>query len=127
LPGNEYRKESGMLIEVVKSKIHNVSVTEANLNYIGSISIDEDLMAAANIIENEKVQVVNINNGERLDTYVIKGKRGSGEICLNGAAARKVAVGDVIIIISYATLEFNEARSFKPNIVFPDTSTNKLI
>jgi aspartate 1-decarboxylase len=116
-----------MLIEVVKSKIHNVSVTEANLNYIGSISIDEDLMNAANIIENEKVQVVNINNGERLDTYVIKGKRGSGEICLNGAAARKVAVGDVIIIISYATLEFNEARSFKPNIVFPDTSTNKLI
>lgn len=127
MPGNEYRKESGMLIEVVKSKIHNVSVTEANLNYIGSISIDEDLMNAANIIENEKVQVVNINNGERLDTYVIKGKRGSGEICLNGAAARKVAVGDVIIIISYATLEFNEARSFKPNIVFPDTSTNKLI
>jgi aspartate 1-decarboxylase len=116
-----------MLIEVVKSKIHNVSVTEANLNYIGSITIDEDLMDAANIIENEKVQVVNINNGERLDTYVIKGERGSGNICLNGAAARKVVVGDVVIIISYASLEFNEARSFKPNIVFPDTNTNKLI
>ncbi len=120
-------ERSGMLIEVVKSKIHNASVTEANLNYIGSITIDEDLMDAANIIENEKVQVVNINNGERLDTYVIKGKRGSGSICLNGAAARKVVVGDVVIIISYATLEFNEARSFKPHIVFPDTNTNKLI
>jgi aspartate 1-decarboxylase len=120
-------KHIGMLIEVVKSKIHNVSVTEANLNYIGSITIDEDLMDAANIIENEKVQVVNINNGERLDTYVIKGKRGSGNICLNGAAARKVVVGDVVIIISYATIEFNDARSFKPNIVFPDTNTNKLI
>jgi len=116
-----------MLIEVVKSKIHNVSVTEANLNYIGSITIDEDLMDAANIIENEKVQVVNINNGERLDTYVIKGERGSGQICLNGPAARKVVVGDVIIIISYASFEFNEARSFKPRIVFPDTYTNKLI
>ena len=116
-----------MLIEVVKSKIHDVTVTEANLNYIGSITIDEDLMDAANIIENEKVQVVNINNGERLDTYVIKGKRGSGNICLNGAAARKVVVGDVVIIISYATIEFNEARSFKPIIVFPDTNTNKLI
>ena len=124
---NEYRKIPGMLIEVVKSKIHNVSVTEANLNYIGSISIDEDLMDAANIIENEKVQVVNINNGERLDTYVIKGERGSGQICLNGPAARKVVVGDVIIIISYAAMEFNEARSFRPNIVFPDTNTNKLI
>jgi aspartate 1-decarboxylase len=120
-------KQVGMLIEVVKSKIHNVSVTEANLNYIGSISIDEDLMDAANIIENEKVQVVNINNGERLDTYVIKGERGSGQICLNGPAARKVVVGDVIIIISYAAMEFNEARSFRPNIVFPDTNTNKLI
>jgi aspartate 1-decarboxylase len=116
-----------MLIEVVKSKIHNVSVTEANLNYIGSITIDENLMDAANIIENEKVQVVNINNGERLETYVIKGKRGSGDICLNGPAARKVVIGDVVIIISYATLEFNEARSFKPSIVFPDTNTNKLV
>jgi aspartate 1-decarboxylase len=116
-----------MLIEVVKSKIHNVSVTEANLKYIGSITIDEDLMDAANIIENEKVQVVNINNGERLDTYVIKGKKGSGDICLNGAAARKVAVGDIIIIISYATIDINEAKAFKPSIVFPDTNTNKLI
>jgi aspartate 1-decarboxylase len=116
-----------MLIEVVKSKIHNVSVTEANLNYIGSVSIDEDLMDAANIIENEKVQIVNINNGERLETYVIKGKRGSGSICLNGAAARKVAVGDVVIIISYASIDFNEAKIFKPSIVFPDTNTNKMI
>jgi aspartate 1-decarboxylase len=116
-----------MLIEVVKSKIHNVSVTEANLKYIGSITIDEDLMDAANIIENEKVQVVNINNGERLETYVIKGERGSGSICLNGAAARKVIVGDVVIIIAYATMEPAEARSFKPSIVFPDTTTNKLI
>jgi aspartate 1-decarboxylase len=116
-----------MLIEVVKSKIHNVSVTEANLNYIGSITIDEDLMDAVNIIENEKVQIVNINNGERLETYVIKGIRGSGSICLNGPAARKVVVGDVVIIISYATMEFNEAKSFKPSIVFPDTITNKLV
>jgi len=116
-----------MLIEVVKSKIHNVSVTEANLNYIGSISIDEDLMDAANIIENEKVQIVNINNGERLETYVIKGERGSGAICLNGAAARKVVVGDVVIIISYASIDFNKAKTFKPSIVFPDTNTNKII
>ena len=116
-----------MQIEVVKSKIHNVSVTEANLNYIGSISIDEELMDAANIIENEKVQVVNINNGERLETYVIKGERGTGSICLNGAAARKVVVGDVVIIISYASMDPEEARSFKPRIVFPDTNTNKLI
>jgi aspartate 1-decarboxylase len=116
-----------MLIEVVKSKIHNVSVTEANLKYIGSITIDENLMEASNIIENEKVQVVNINNGERLETYVIKGERGSGSICLNGAAARKVVVGDVVIIIAYATMETSEARSFKPSIVFPDTATNKLI
>ncbi len=116
-----------MFIEVVKSKIHKVSITDANLQYVGSITIDEDLMDAANIIENEKVQVVNINNGERLDTYVIKGKRGSGEICLNGPAARKGAVGDVIIIISYASLEFGEAKTFKPTLVFPDTQTNKII
>lgn len=116
-----------MLIEVVKSKIHNVSVTEANLKYIGSITIDEDLMDAANLVEHEKVQVVNINNGERLDTYVIKGRRGSGDICLNGAAARKFYVGDVIIIISYAAMDSDEAKSFKPSIVFPDTITNKLI
>jgi aspartate 1-decarboxylase len=116
-----------MLIEVVKSKIHNVSVKETNLNYIGSVTIDEDLMDAANIIENEKVQVLNVNNGERLETYVITGKRGSGNICLNGPAARKVIVGDVIIIISYASMEFSEAKSFKPCVVFPDTNTNKLI
>jgi aspartate 1-decarboxylase len=116
-----------MFVEVVKSKIHNVKVTEANLYYIGSITIDEDLMDAANIIENEKVQIVNINNGERLETYVIRGERGSGSVCLNGAAARKAIAGDVVIIISYATMDFNEAKSFKPNIVFPDTNTNKII
>jgi aspartate 1-decarboxylase len=116
-----------MLIEILKSKIHRVTVTEANLNYIGSIAIDEDLMDASNIIENEKVQVVNINNGDRLDTYVIKGKRGSGAICLNGAAARKVQVGDIILIMSYATMEFEEAKTFRPKIIFPDTKTNRLI
>jgi aspartate 1-decarboxylase len=104
-----------------------VTVTKANLNYVGSIAIDKDLMDAANIIENEKVQVVNINNGERFDTYVIKGKRGSGDICLNGAAARKVQVGDIILIMSYATMEFSEAKKFQPKIIFPDTKTNKLI
>ena len=116
-----------MNIEVVKSKIHKVTVTEANLQYVGSITIDEDLLEASNIIENEKVQVVNINNGERLETYVIKGERGSGEICLNCPAARKATVGDVIIIISYASMDFEEAKSFKPTLLFPDTSTNKLI
>ena len=116
-----------MLIEVVKSKIHKVSITGANLHYVGSITIDEDLMDAANIIENEKVHVLNLNNGERLETYVIKGIRGSGEICLNGAAARKVIVGDIIIIMSYAMLDLQEAKSFKPTIIFPDTKTNKLI
>ncbi|MBP7508440.1 MAG: aspartate 1-decarboxylase [Prolixibacteraceae bacterium] len=116
-----------MLIEVCKSKIHQVTVTEANLQYVGSITIDEDLMDAANLIEFEKVQVVNINNGERLDTYVIKGQRGSGVICLNGPAARKVAVGDVVIIMSYATMDFEEAKSFKPKMIFPDTATNSLL
>jgi aspartate 1-decarboxylase len=116
-----------MLIEILKSKIHRVTVTEANLNYIGSIAIDEDLMDASNIIENEKVQVVNINNGDRLDTYVIKGKRGSGAICLNGAAARKVQVGDIILIMSYAAMEFEEAKKYRPKIIFPDTKTNRLI
>jgi len=116
-----------MNINVVKSKIHKVSVTEANLQYVGSISIDEDLMDAANIIENEKVQIVNVNNGERFETYVIKGTRTSGMICLNGPAARKVAVGDVIIIISYASMDFEEAKSFKPWLVFPDTETNRLV
>jgi len=115
-----------MFIEVVKSKIHRVTVTEADLNYVGSITIDEDLMDAANLIENEKVQIVNINNGERLETYVITGQRGSGQICMNGPAARRVAVGDIIIIISYASMEFEEAKSFKPTLIFPDTTSNKL-
>ena len=108
-----------MQIEIFKSKIHRAVITEANLNYVGSITIDEDLMEAANIIENEKVQVVNINNGERLETYVIKGKRGSGVCCLNGPAARKAVVGDIIVIIAYATMDFEEAKIFKPSIVFP--------
>ncbi|MCU0473175.1 MAG: aspartate 1-decarboxylase [Bacteroidales bacterium] len=116
-----------MFIEVLKSKIHRITVTEANLNYIGSIAIDEDLMDAANIIENEKVQVLDLNNGERLETYVIKGERGTGNICLNGAAARKVLVGDILLIMSYASMDFDEAKSFRPTIIFPDTKTNKLI
>jgi aspartate 1-decarboxylase len=116
-----------MFIEVLKSKIHRVTVTGANLNYIGSISIDENLMNAANIIENEKVQVLDVNNGERLETYVIKGERGSGEICLNGAAARKVIVGDILLIMSFASMDFEDAKSFKPSVIFPDTKTNKLI
>ena len=116
-----------MLVHVVKSKIHRVSVTEANLNYIGSITIDEDLMDAANIIANEKVSIVNNNNGERLETYVIPGKRGSGVICLNGAAARKAQPNDIIIIMAYAMMEMEEARTFKPAVIFPDTATNKLI
>ena len=115
-----------MHIEVVKSKIHRVTVTEADLNYVGSVTIDEDLMDAANLIENEKVQIVNINNGERLETYVITGQRGTGQICLNGPAARRVAVGDIIIIISYASMEFEEAKSFKPVLIFPDTDSNKI-
>lgn len=116
-----------MYIEVVKSKIHKAKVTEANLQYVGSVTIDEALMEAANIIENEKVQIVNVNNGERLETYVIKGKRNSGVVCLNGPAARKCAVGDIVIIISYASMEFEEAKSHKPTLVFPDTTTNQLI
>ncbi len=116
-----------MNIEILKSKIHRVTVTESNLNYVGSVTIDLSLMEAANLIENEKVQVLDLNNGERFETYVITGKRGSGEICLNGPAARKVAVGDVVIIASYASMDFEEAKTFKPRIVFPDTSTNKLI
>ncbi|NOU60870.1 aspartate 1-decarboxylase [Marinifilum caeruleilacunae] len=116
-----------MYIEVCKSKIHKASITGADLQYVGSVTIDEDLMDAANLIENEKVQIVNINNGERLETYVIRGERGSGTICLNGAAARKCAVGDVIIIISYASMDFEEAKSWEPSLVFPDTATNKLI
>lgn len=116
-----------MQIEVFKSKIHRVKVTEADLNYIGSITIDEALMEAANLLEGEKVQIVNINNGERLETYVIKGARDSGKICLNGPAARKVAVGDIVIIIGYALMDFEEAKQFKPAIVFPDEKTNRLI
>ncbi len=116
-----------MFIEVVKSKIHQVKVTEANLYYIGSITIDEDLMDAANVIENERVHIVNINNGERLDTYVIKGERGSGQVCLNGPAARKCTVGDIIIIMSYASMEFEEAKKFKPAVIFPDSETNRLV
>ncbi|MDO9579126.1 MAG: aspartate 1-decarboxylase [Bacteroidales bacterium] len=116
-----------MFIEVVKSKIHRVSITGADLNYIGSITIDEDLIDAANLIENEKVQVLNLNNGERFETYVIKGIRGSGDICLNGAAARKVIIGDIIIILSFALLDSEEAKSFKPTIIFPDTLTNRMI
>ena len=115
------------MIEVLKSKIHRVSVTEANLNYVGSITIDEALMEAAGMIEGEKVQILDINNGERLETYIIKGRRGSGCICLNGAAARKVAVGDLVIIVSYALMDFEEAKSFKPTVIFPDSATNRLI
>lgn len=116
-----------MFIEVVKSKIHRVTVTEANLNYIGSITVDEDLLDAANLIANEKVAIVNNNNGERFETYIIKGERGSGVVCLNGAAARKAQPGDIIIIMSYALMDFEEAKTFKPSVVFPDTATNKLI
>ena len=116
-----------MFIEVVKSKIHRVTVTEANLNYIGSITIDQDLLDAANLIPNEKVSIVNNNNGERLDTYVIPGERGSGVVCLNGAAARKVQPGDVVIIMSYAMMDFEEAKHFKQAVIFPDTATNKLL
>jgi len=116
-----------MQIEILKSKIHRVTVVEANLDYVGSITIDEDLMDAANLIEFEKVTVVNINNGERLDTYVIKGGRGTGVICLNGPAARKVTVGDTVIIMSYVSMDFEDAKTFRPSIVFPDTATNKLI
>lgn len=116
-----------MLVHIVKSKIHRVTVTEANLNYIGSITIDEDLMDAANVIANEKVSIVNNNNGERIETYVIPGKRGSGVICLNGAAARKVQPGDIVIIMAFAMMEMEEARTFKPAIIFPDTATNRII
>jgi aspartate 1-decarboxylase len=115
-----------MHIQVLKSKIHRVTVTEADLNYIGSVTIDQDLMDAANLIENEKVQVLNMHNGERLETYVIKGERGSGVICMNGPAARKVSVGDILIIISYAMMDFEAAKKFSPWVIFPDTATNQL-
>lgn len=114
-----------MFIQVLKSKLHRVRVTQAELHYVGSITIDEELMEAANLMEGEKVQVVNVNNGERLETYVITGERGSGMICMNGPAARKVQVGDIIIVISYAFMEPGEARNFKPSVIFPDES-NKL-
>jgi aspartate 1-decarboxylase len=114
-----------MQIQVLKSKIHRVKVTQADLNYIGSITIDQNLMDAAGLIEHEKVQVVNVNNGERLETYVIKGKRNSGTICLNGPAARKVELGDIVIIISYAMMDFEEAKKFKPTVIFPNEK-NKL-
>lgn len=108
-----------MQIQILKSKVHRAVITEANLNYVGSLTLDEDLMDAANLVENEKISVVNVNNGERLETYVIKGPRGSGVVCLNGPAARKGAEGDIVIIISYATMDFELAKTFKPAIVFP--------
>ena len=116
-----------MMIEVLKSKIHRVRVTQANLNYVGSITIDEDLLDAANMIEGEKVQILDINNGERMETYIIKGERGSGCVCLNGAAARKVQVDDLVIIVSYALMDFEEAKQFKPSVIFPDSATNHLV
>lgn len=115
-----------MQIQILKSKIHRVRLTQAELNYVGSITIDEDLMDAANLIENEKVAIFNINNGERLETYVIKGPRNSGVICMNGPAARKAQVGDIIIIASYCTMDFEEAKKHKPTVIFPD-SNNRLI
>ena len=115
-----------MQIQVLKSKLHYVSVTQAELDYIGSVTIDEDLMDAANLIENEQVHILNKNNGERFITYVLKGERGSGVICLNGPAALKVTLGDVIIIISYASMDFEKAKTVRPWVVFPDTATNRL-
>ncbi len=114
-----------MVIQILKSKVHRAEITEANLHYVGSLTLDEDLMNAANLIENEKVTIVNVNNGSRLETYVIKGKRGSGVVCLNGPTARKGAVGDIVIIISYASIDFEEAKTFKPWLVFPKNG-NKL-
>lgn len=116
-----------MQIEVLKSKLHCAKVTEANLNYMGSITIDEDLMDAVGLIAGERVYIVNNNNGERFDTYVIKGERGSGCVCLNGAAARKVQVGDIVIIMSYALMDFEEAKTFTPKVAFPDQNTNKIL
>ena len=115
-----------MEIQILKSKIHRARVTQAELHYVGSITLDEDLMDASNLIENELVQVLNIENGERFETYVIKGERGSGTVCLNGPAARKVQVGDTVIVVSYAVMDFEEAKNFKPSLVFPDAN-NKLI
>ncbi len=115
-----------MQIEILKSKIHRVKITQAELHYVGSITIDEDLMDAANLIANEKVQIVNINNGERLETYVIKGKRGTGEICMNGPAARRVQIGDIVIIISYCSLPIDDAKKYEPIVIFPGNE-NKLV
>ncbi len=115
-----------MTIEVLRTKIHRVRVTEANLDYIGSITIDEDLIDAVGLMEGEKVQVLNVNNGERLETYVIKGERGTGTICMNGPAAHKVHVGHVVIIVSYAHMSIDKAREFRPSIIFPDETTNRL-
>lgn len=116
-----------MQIEVLKSKIHRVKVTQADLNYVGSITIDEALMEAANMIEGEKVQIMDVDNGERFETYIIKGRRDSGCICLNGPAARRVQVGDVVIVASYALMDFEEAKRFRPWVIFPDTETNRLL
>ena len=116
-----------MQVQMVKSKIHRVTVTESNLDYIGSITIDQDLMDAADILPGERVFIVDNNNGERFDTYAIAGERGSGMICLNGAAARKVQTGDIVIIMSYALMPYDEAKTFKPKVVFPDTATNRLV
>ena len=115
-----------MIIEVCKSKIHRVKITDADLHYMGSITIDENLMDAANLIEGEKVQIVNINNGERIETYVITGERGTGQVCLNGPAARRVQPGDVVIVIAYGMMTVEEAKTFKPTVLFPDTETNRL-
>jgi aspartate 1-decarboxylase len=115
-----------MTIEVVSSKIHRVTVTQAELNYIGSITIDEALVEASGLVEGQKVQIVNLNNGERIETYVILGERGAGTICMNGPAARRTAVGDVVIIIGYAFMTVEEAKKFKPTLIFPNTETNKL-
>ena len=116
-----------MLITVMRSKLHQLSITEADLNYIGSISLDPDLMDAAGMVEGEKVQIVNINNGERVETYIIKGERGSGQVCLNGPAARRCQPGDVVIVIAYGQMTIEEAKNFTPTVVFPDTETNKVV
>ena len=115
-----------MLINVMRAKLHRLTVTQADLNYIGSISLDPDLIEAAGLVEGERVQIVNINNGERIETYVIEGERGTGQVCLNGPAARRVQPGDVIIVIAYALLTPEEAQGFKPTVLFPDTETNRL-
>lgn len=116
-----------MLITVMRSKLHRLTVTEADLNYVGSIALDEDLLDAAGLVEGERVQILNINNGERFETYTIKGERGSGQCCLNGPAARRVQPGDIIIVVAYGMMTIEEAKEFKPTVIFPDTETNKLV